>query len=239
VKIRPVILVAAAVVVFGACSNTGSTTPPSSQAASPSAAPMSHEPESMAPPASGGAIVIDSAAADLRTQLNLALAEHIIFASKATGAALGSRADEFAAYGELLNTNGTDIGAAIGGLYGDDAKDQFNQIWSAHNGFFVDYTTGVATDDQAKQDQAVQDLTTVYVPQFADFLAAATGLPKDALTDLIGEHVLTTKAIVDAQAAGDWEAIATADRTAGQHMVMIGDPLAKAIVIKLPEQFAS
>ena len=89
-------------------------------------------------------------------------------------------------------------------LYGAAAKDQFNQIWSAHNGFFVDYTTGVATKDQAKMDKAVQDLTTVYLPQFTDFLAGATDLPKDALTALIKEHVLTTKAIVDAQGTKDF-----------------------------------
>jgi hypothetical protein len=181
----------------------------------------------------------DTAAADLRTKLNLALGEHIIFASKATGAALGGRADEFAAYGDLLNANGTDIGAMIGSVLGDAAKDQFNQIWSAHNGFFVDYTTGVAKKDQAMQDQAVKDLTTIYLPQFVDFLAGATDLPKDALTDLVKEHVLTTKAVVDAQAKGNWKAAAAADRMAGQHMEMLGDPLAKAIVAKLPAKFAA
>jgi hypothetical protein len=175
---------------------------------------------------------------DLRVALNQLLQEHLYLASDATAAALGGRTDEFAAAGTALNTNGTDLGAAIGSLYGNDAKDQFNQIWSAHNGFFVDYTTGVAKKDKAMQDKAVQDLTTVYLPQFADFLAGATDLPKDALTDLIQEHVLTTKAVVDAQAKGDWTAAAAADRTAGQHMEMIGDPLAKAIVAKLPAKFS-
>ena len=176
---------------------------------------------------------------DLRVALNQLLQEHLYLASDATAAALGGRTDEFAAAGTALNTNGTDLGAAIGSLYGNDAKDQFNQIWSAHNGFFVDYTTGVAKKDKAMQDKAVQDLTTVYLPQFADFLAGATDLPKDALTDLIQEHVLTTKAVVDAQAKGDWTAAAAADRTAGQHMEMIGDPLAKAIVAKLADKFAA
>ena len=97
--------------------------------------------------------------------------EHLYLASFATDAALAGRNDEFAAAGDALNTNGTDLGAAIGTIYGTDAQDQFNKIWSAHNGFFVDYTTGVATKDQAKMDKAVQDLTTVYLPQFADFLA--------------------------------------------------------------------
>jgi hypothetical protein len=174
---------------------------------------------------------------DFRVALNQLLQEHLYLASFVTDAALGGRNDEFAAAGAALNTNGTDIGAAIGSVFGDSAKDQFNKIWSAHNGFFVDYTTGVAMKDKAKMDKAVQDLTAVYLPQFADFLAGATGLPNDALTALIKKHVLTTKAIVDAQGAMDFNAAATADRTAGQHMEMIGDPLAKAIVAKVPDKF--
>ena len=177
-------------------------------------------------------------AVDLRVGLNQLLQEHLYLASFATGAALGGRNAEFAAAGTALNTNGTDLGAAIGGLYGDAAKDQWNQIWSAHNGFFVDYTTGVATKNKAKMDKAVQDLTTVYIPQFAEFLAGATGLPKDALVSLLTDHVLTTKAIVDAQGAGNIEAAAAADRKAAQHMETIADPLAAAIVAKLPGKFA-
>jgi hypothetical protein len=174
---------------------------------------------------------------DFRTALDQLLQEHLFLASFATSAAIGGRTDEFAAAGDALNTNGTDLGAAIGSIYGSDAQDQFNSIWSAHNGFFVDYTTGVATHDQAKMDKAVQDLTTVYVPQFAAFLAGATGLPEDTLTSLITDHVLTTKAIVDAQGAGDAAGAATADRTAAMHMRMIGDPLAQAIVNAMPDKF--
>jgi hypothetical protein len=89
VKFRPIVLTAAAAIVFAACSTAGSTNAPS--AVSPSVAPSS-DPMSMAPPmsmepsgsATTGGVVTDSAAADLRTKLNLALGEHIIFASKAT-----------------------------------------------------------------------------------------------------------------------------------------------------------
>jgi hypothetical protein len=176
-------------------------------------------------------------AVDFRTALNNLLQEHLFLASFATDAAINGRDDEFAAAGGALNTNGTDLGAAIGGLSGQEAEDEWNRIWSAHNGFFVDYTTGVATDDQAVQDQAVSDLTTVYVPEFSAFLAGATGLPEDALAELITEHVLTTAAVVDAQGAGDAAAAAEADRTAAQHMRMLGDPLAEAIVAAQPESF--
>jgi hypothetical protein len=241
VKFRSIAFTAAVAVAFAACGGSAATQRPSQAAPStaPSVAPSMAPSDGMSmAPSAGGAAVTESAAADLRTNLNLALGEHLIFAAKATGAALDGRSDEFAAYGDLLNKNGTEIGATIGAAYGTEAEDAFNKIWSAHNGFFVDYTTGVATKDMAKMDKAVNDLTTIYVPQFADLISGATGLPKDAVTQLTTEHVLQTKAVVDAQAKGDWKAAYAAIRTAYAHMQMIGDAIAPAVVAKFPDKFA-
>ena len=102
-----------------------------------------------------------NAAADLRTTLDLLLGEHLILAAKATGSALAGDSAAFEAYGGLLNTNGTDIGAMIGAVYGQEAQDAFNTSWSAHNGFFVDYTTGVAQENRRMQRRAVRDLADV------------------------------------------------------------------------------
>jgi hypothetical protein len=222
-KALPLLLVG--VMALAACSNAATSSSAPQSMTPSSMAPMSMAPESMAP----DGLVVDSDAANLRVDLDYLLGEHLILAAKATGAALDARNDQFAAYGELLNTNGTELGAAIGGIYGTEAEDEWNRIWSAHNGFFVDYTTGVATEDTAMADKAVEDLTTVYVPEFAAFLAGATGLPEDAITDLVTDHVLQTKAVVDAQASGDFEAAYAAIRAAYAHMQMIGDALAPAI----------
>jgi hypothetical protein len=227
---KPASLLLVSIVALAACTSTSGSDPSASESITPSSAPETMAPTS--PDASmdmGGDTDIMSAAADLRTDLDYLLGEHLILAAKATGAALGGRSDQFEAYGALLNTNGTDLGAAIGSVYGQEAEDEWNRIWSAHNGFFVDYTTGVATDDMAMQDQAVEDLTTVYVPEFSAFLAGATGLPEDAITGLVTDHVLQTKAVVDAQASGDFEAAYDAIRAAYAHMQMIGDALAPAI----------
>ncbi len=236
-KLRQLMITGAVGLSLAACGGGQATTAPTT--AAQSSAPMaSHDMTSGSPSmAPSAAPMTDSGAADLRVGFNALLGEHLILASKATGAALGGRSDEFAAYGGLLNTNGTDIGEVIGAAYGAEAKDQFNQIWSAHNGFFVDYTTGVATDDKAKMDKAVEDLTTVYVPQFSEFIAGATGLPIDAVTGLTTDHVVQTKAIVDAQAKGDWKAAYAAIRTAYAHMQMIGDAVAPAVAAKFPEMF--
>jgi len=205
-----------------ACSSGGSST---SSTSSPSAT------------SSAAAAATSSKAADLRTKLNILLGEHLILASKATGAALGGRTDEYQAYGALLNQNGTDIGAMVGAAYGPDAEMKFNQIWSAHNGFFVDYTVGKAKNDAAMQQKAVDNLTTVYIPQFSEFIAGATGLPKDTVAELTKTHVLTTKQIVDDQAAKNWPAVSTDVRKAYAHMQMIGDPLSEAIAKKQSDKF--
>jgi len=223
---KPTSLLLVGLLALAACTSTpGASSEPSTA--------ESMAPESMAPESPGASMDmgadITSDAANLRTDLDYLLGEHLILAAKATGAALDGRTDQFEAYGGLLNTNGTDLGGAIGSIYGPEAEDEWNRIWSAHNGFFVDYTTGVATDDTALADGAVDDLTTIYVPEFSAFLAGATGLPEDAIAGLVTDHVLQTKAVVDAQAAGDWEATYEAIRTAYAHMQMIGDALAPAI----------
>ena len=236
----------AGLLFVGACAgNSGTSTPragtPGAPTPATSTAPATMDHSTMAPgstsPSSpdgsmGTGIDITSDAANLRTDLNYLLGEHLILAAKATGAALGGRTDQFNAYGTLLNTNGTDLGAAIGGIYGAEAQDEWNRIWSAHNGFFVAYTTGVGEGNQAAQDQAVSDLTTIYVPEFSAFLAGATDLPEAAIAELVTDHVLQTKAVVDAQAAGDFAAAYAAIRAAYAHMSMMGDALAPAIATK-------
>ncbi|MCY7419378.1 MAG: hypothetical protein LH650_12980 [Chloroflexi bacterium] len=211
----------------------------SAQSPAASMAPETMAPMvSMEPGSSMAPGAIDSPAATLRTVLDLKLGEHIILALKATGAALQGETEQFQAYGTLLNTNGTDIGAMVGSVYGQDAAGAFNLIWSAHNGYFVDYTTAVATKDKKAAKKAVKNLTTKYVPDFSNFISGATGLPIDAVTSLITDHVLQTKAVVDAQAAKDWPAVYAGVRTAYAHMQMFGDALAGAIVAKFPDVIA-
>ena len=90
--------------------------------------------------------------------LNMALREHAILAAMATGSALGGRDAEFKAAANALDGNSIDIAKAIGSVYGADAEKAFLPLWRKHIGFVVDYTTGLATKDKAKQDKAVDDL---------------------------------------------------------------------------------
>ena len=181
----------------------------------------------------------DGAAAGLRVTLNLALREHAYLAGAATGAALGGRNAEFQAAAGALDANSVDIAAAIGSVYGEDAGKAFLPLWRRHIGFFVDYTTGVAAGDRARQDRAVQDLV-AYTQDFGAFLSAASpALPKAVVADLVKHHVVTLKGVVDAQAAKDQARAYQALRGAAAHMQAIADPLAETIAKQFPQRFAA
>ncbi len=176
---------------------------------------------------------------DLRALLSSQLGEHVVLAASATNAALGGRDAEFKAAADALDTNSVDLSKAIGSVYGAEAEQAFLPLWRKHIGFFVDYTQGLAAKDQAKQDQAVSDLTQ-YTQDFGAFLNSANpNLPKEAVADLIKAHVLTLKDVVDAQASDDYARAYPALRSSYAHMSMIADPLTNAIVQQFPDRFGS
>ena len=177
-------------------------------------------------------------AAELRTGLNALFREHIFLAAAATGAALDGRDAEFKAAAAALDGNSVDIAQAIGSVYGKDAGEAFLPLWRKHIGFVVDYTVGVATKDAAKSDKAVGELIQ-YTQDFGAFLSAASPkLPKAVVADLVKHHVVTLKAVIDAQAEKDSARAYSAVRTAAAHMQMIADPLAETIVKQFPAKFA-
>ena len=55
---------------------------------------------------------------------------------------------------------------------------------------------------------------------------------------LVRDHVVGLKAVVNAQARGDWSTAYGRLREAAAHMQMIADPLAGAIAKQFPEKFA-
>lgn len=180
-----------------------------------------------------------AAGSTLRANLRTLLQEHAFLASNATGAALGGRKAEFEAAAGALDMNSVDVARAIGSVYGAGAEQAFLALWRKHIGFVVDYTVGLATKDAKKSEKAVGDLVQ-YTQDFGAFLASANpNLPKDAVAGLVKDHVLTLKAVIDAQAAMDGKATFTALRAAAMHMQMIADPLADAIAKQFPAKFAT
>ncbi len=184
---------------------------------------------------------LSSPAADLRVTLSRLLAEHAQLAMETMrqGVDTGDLTDpEFTAAAAALDANTNDLAAAIASVYGADAGEAFDTQWTAHIGFFVDYTVGVATDDQAAMDAALDELAN-YREDFSNFLATATegGLPADAAADALQVHVNTLIDQIDLYAAGDYAAAYEKAREAHAHMYMTADALSLAIAQQDPETF--
>ncbi len=184
-----------------------------------------------------------SSAQQLRSTLALLLGEHVLLAASATDASLRGRTAEFEAVVVALDGNSVDIAATIGSIYGADADAAFLALWRQHIGFFLNYTTGVATADQALAAQALAGLNQS-AADFGDFLAAANpNLLAVVLTDLLRTHATSLLSVIDAQAtltihaSGDQQVVYPALQAAFVYMDTLAAALAAGIAAQFPQQF--
>ncbi len=179
----------------------------------------------------------DTKAADLRTMLAGLQQEHFALAAPTMRNRFDGTASFEPAFASLDN-NTNDLAASVGSVYGEEAQAKFDQIWSSHINFFVDYTTAAKAGDQAGMAKAVQDLSG-YVDAISTFFSEANpNLPKEAVAQLIGEHVQLLKAAVDTYGAGDIAGSYAKQREGTVQIQGIGSTIAGAIVKQSPDKFS-
>jgi hypothetical protein len=177
----------------------------------------------------------DSKAADLRTRLDLLLGEHVTVIAKESSAA--RRSDEFAGYLHLLTTNGSDLTDLVRSALGSTASARFDTIWSAQNDYLVNYTIGLVTHKKSKSDAAAASLVNGFVPQLSLFAVDTTQIPQGPITQLVMQHALQTKAVIDDQVAQRYPRMYTDLHVAYGQASLIGDALALRIAQKFPDKF--
>lgn len=178
----------------------------------------------------------DTKAADLRVILNGLEREHVSLASQATRNGFDGSAD-FDASAKALDGNSVELSKAVGSVYGADAEAKFLEIWRSHIGFFVDYTVAAKAGDKAGMDKAVQNLGG-YIDAISDFFSSANpNLPREAVRQLISDHVTLLKGAVDAHGAGDYAGSYAKEHDASVQIGTIADTTAGAIVKQYPQKF--
>jgi hypothetical protein len=183
----------------------------------------------------------ETGAATLRAGLTSLLQEHVYLAGIAIETALDAGGDMEApavqAAVETLDANSVALSEAIGSVAGDENAEAFLGLWREHIGFFVDYTLGKATGDQAAVDQALTDLEG-YQQAAGDFFEEITAgeLPAEALVDSLDVHIETLTAAIDALVAGDAQAFDLL-QAAADHMPMAAMAIAGAVVAAVPDMF--
>ncbi len=180
---------------------------------------------------------VDTAAVDLRADLGHLLSEHAFLAIEAMrNGAAGS--EDFDASVAALSSNTEDLTAAITSVYGEEAGNAFNEMWSSHIGYFVDYVNGTAEEDEEKKQMALDELSQ-YKKDFAQFLEDATGerLEADSLAEGLQMHVDQLIGAFDSYVAEDYETAYKHEREAIGHMHMVAKGLSNAIAEQSPEDF--
>jgi hypothetical protein len=177
-----------------------------------------------------------SPAADLRTHLDLLLAEQVMIVAKESAAAV-DHSDEYSAYTSLLATNSADLTAIVARAFGNTAGVQFAQLWNAQNGYLVDYAIGVVTHNNDRAGSASDNLNLTFVPHFGQFLHDLSGLPLEPVTALATQQAADDKALIDDVFTASFKAYyADLHRAYGQTSLM-GDLLADQIVSAFPDKF--
>jgi hypothetical protein len=175
-------------------------------------------------------------AADLRVILNALEREHVDLASQATRNGFDGSAD-FKASGEALDANSVAISKAVGSVYGAEAEAKFLEIWRSHITFFVNYTVAAKAGDTAGMAKAEADLGG-YVDAVSDFFSGANpNLPRDAVKQLVSDHVGLLKGTVDTYGAKDYAGSYSREHEANEQIGKIADAISGAIVKQYPEKF--
>jgi hypothetical protein len=181
-----------------------------------------------------------SGASELRATLTAGLQEHVYLAGIAVkmGVDNGLDSGEFKAAAATLDKNSVALAKAIGSIYGAQAEKTFLKQWRDHIGFFVDYTKGKATKDDALVKQANEGLEG-YIAQFSAFLAEANpNLTAEAVANDLKGHIATLAGAVDSVVAGKADAFDQLQNAAA-HMPGTAQVLADAIAKQYPDKFPS
>ena len=179
-------------------------------------------------------MVVDTVNSDgsgLRAAIQAALYDHVYLAGAAIDQALQDGGDltapNTAAAVQALDDNSVAVAALIGSVY-PDAEQPFLDSWRSHIPFFVEYTLGKVTSDQARIDAAVAGLGE-YAVSFGQLInSVVPELPAEAVQGELEMHATSLLAAIDADIAGD-PAYFGLLQEAASHMQMTATALAGGI----------
>ena len=176
-------------------------------------------------------------AADLRANLVTLGVEHMNLTAQTVDSTLDGNKNA-QAFGTVLYANGTNLGAAVGSIYGKDAETTFNQVWKLHLDQFVAYAGASSKGDEAGKTAALTSIDTNYTKPLAQYLAKANpNLPEATLESALREHVNMTAKMIDDHVQGNYTAEASELTMANKHIEGLMSVLAGGIVKQYPDKF--
>lgn len=179
----------------------------------------------------------ETKAADLRASLVTLGVEHMQLTNQAVDGALDSSPNA-SETGAALYKNGTDIGAAVGSIYGKDAEATFNSVWKLHLDQFVNYAVASSKGDEMAKKAALEAIDSGYTKPLAQYLAKANpNINEGNLEAALRHHIEVTATMIDKHVEKDFAEESKQLSEASEHIESIFSSLAGAIVKQYPDKF--
>ncbi|EIM04965.1 hypothetical protein A1A1_18667 [Planococcus antarcticus DSM 14505] len=184
-------------------------------------------------------------AADLRATFSQLLGEHFYYQTatsiEAYKAATGEGGEAFEVVGEMQEANAVEMAAAVESLYGKEAADAFNEIFSTQYEDSEALGKAVAEGNTEKVNEITDELLNTFAVDLGTVLSDATGgkLPKETVISVLQQHEQSTIDILNSYAEGDYQAVYETFTEGHALMFTIGQALSGAIVQQMPEEFAA
>ncbi len=142
-----------------------------------------------------------------------------------------------ASAGARLMQNQEDIGNAIKPYYGDDAGNKLTALLKNHISAAGAVVTAAKAGDQKKLAPA-QAQWTANADSIADFLSSANpNWPRQALADMLHEHLRVTTEEAVARIKKDWAGDVKAYDAIHKQAMMMADALSSGIIKQFPDKF--
>jgi hypothetical protein len=165
--------------------------------------------------------------------------EHMQLTDQAVNAALDGSPNANATTASLY-TNGNNIGAAVGSVYGSSAQKTFDAVWKLHLDQFVNYAVADKKGDSAGKQAALDTIQSSYTIPLAQYLAKANpNLPEKTLQTALSDHVAMTAMIIDDHVNADYTKEAADLSQANTMITGIFSTLAHGIAQQYPNKFAN
>lgn len=182
---------------------------------------------------------VGSEAAALSTRLALRdlWVEHIFWVRNYVIANQQGQRKQADTAGTEVVANATSIANSLAPLYGQPAADQLLKLLAGHWGAVKHYSDASVAKNAAGKDTAVAELTS-NAKAIAKFLATANpNLPEDTLVTMLSAHGGHHIVQVDQLGKKDYVAEARTWQVMREHMLVLADTLAAALVKQFPDKF--
>lgn len=190
-------------------------------------------------PAAQQAVVTGNGSAALNTRLALRdmWVEHVFWIRNYVSANQQGDIQQAEVATTEVVANATAIANSLAPLYGQPAAEQMLTLLAGHWQAVKSYSDAVVAKQQDKQSAAVSDLTS-NAKAIASFLAAANpNLSEDTLVAVLSAHGGHHIAQIDQLAAKNYADEAKTWHAMREHILVLADTLAAALVKQFPDKF--